>query len=209
MSKTVSRAAKRARFATRTKRSHRLSTGLLLTGTLGLLVVGGVLALLLSRLLSGATDVAAGTAPLLNPGGSETPARRNVAAVAATYGHAPYPLVEAQDGLIRLPLSTFDDYRAHFYTYMHDGRPIEFFVVKSRDGIVRAAFNACDVCYPARKGYHQEGDVMVCNNCGRRFPTDQINIVRGGCNPAPLERSVEGDMLVIRVQDLLAGLIYF
>ncbi|MEM3554980.1 MAG: Fe-S-containing protein, partial [Candidatus Micrarchaeaceae archaeon] len=60
-----------------------------------------------------------------------------------------------------------------------------------------AAFNACDVCYPARKGYHQEGDVMVCNNCGRRFPTNQINIVRGGCNPAPLERAVDGDTLVI------------
>jgi uncharacterized membrane protein len=75
--------------------------------------------------------------------------------------------------------------------------------------VVRAAFNACDVCFPAKKGYHQEGDEMVCNNCGSRFPADQINEVRGGCNPSPLERMVESDTLVIQEQDIIAGLGYF
>jgi uncharacterized membrane protein len=50
---------------------------------------------------------------------------------------------------------------------------------------------------------------MVCNNCGRRFPADQINVVHGGCNPSPLERAVEGDSLVIQVDDIVAGLGYF
>ena len=95
---------------------------------------------------------------------------------AATQGHDPYPLVVAEDGVVRLPLSTFDDYEAHYYTYMHEGQPIEFFVLKSKDGVVRAAFNACDVCFAAKKGYTQDGDEMICNNCGRRFPADQINV---------------------------------
>jgi uncharacterized membrane protein len=128
---------------------------------------------------------------------------------AATIGHDPYPLVEAEDGMVQLSLSTFDDYKAHYFTYMHEGRPIEFFVLKSKDGVVRAAFNACDVCFGSKKGYTQDGDYMVCNNCGRRFPADQINVVQGGCNPSPLQRAVEGDSLVIQVDDIIAGLGYF
>ena len=128
---------------------------------------------------------------------------------AATQGHDPYPLAVAEDGALQFPLSTFDDYAAHHYTYMHEGRPIEFFVLKSKDGVVRAAFNACDVCYLSKKGYTQEGDVMICNNCGRRFPADQINVVHGGCNPSPLDRSVEGDSLIIKVEDVVRGQEYF
>jgi uncharacterized membrane protein len=74
---------------------------------------------------------------------------------------------------------------------------------------VRAAFNACDVCFASRKGYRQEGDEMVCNNCGNRFPSNQINEVRGGCNPSPLTRTLDGDTLVILVDDIAEGLRYF
>jgi len=115
----------------------------------------------------------------------------------------------AQSDAIRLPLSTFEDGLAHFYSHDVEGTRVEFFVLKSSDGVVRAAFNACDVCYPAHKGYHQEGDEMVCNNCGRRFPSRLINEVSGGCNPVPLTRTVEGSDLVIRVDDLAAGIGYF
>jgi uncharacterized membrane protein len=113
------------------------------------------------------------------------------------------------DGAVRLAASTFDDGQARWYTYPTDGGDIEFFVLKSDDGVVRAAFNACDVCFLAKKGYHQEGDEMVCNNCGQRFPSALVNEVRGGCNPSPLERTIEGDELIIQVDDILAGGHYF
>lgn len=129
---------------------------------------------------------------------------------AATQGHAPYPLVEADaDGMIQLPLDTFDDYAAHYYTFLQDDQSIEFFVLKSTDGTVRSAFNACDVCYGSLKGYRQEGQVMICNNCGNTFPADQINIVRGGCNPSPLNRVVKDAYLVIDAADIALGLSYF
>jgi len=32
----------------------------------------------------------------------------------------------------------------------------------------------------------QEGDVLVCQNCGNRFSMDQVEIVKGGCNPVPI-----------------------
>ena len=111
---------------------------------------------------------------------------------------------------VRIPLSKIDDGKAHFYKHTSwTGKTLRFFVLKSSDGIFRAAFDACDVCFEAKKGYRQEGDYMICNNCGRRFPSTRINIEQGGCNPAPLDRQIEGDYLVIKKSDIEKGEGYF
>jgi len=202
-----SRSAKRARFADQEEKKPRGASPLVLIGgiVIALALIGGAV-----FALSGPS----GSASALPADDTSLPesyrtGSQGLLVKAATIGHDPYPLAVAEDGLVRLPLSTFDDYKAHHYTYMHEGRPIEFFVLKSKDGVVRAAFNACDVCFGSKKGYTQDGDHMVCNNCGRRFPADQINVVQGGCNPSPLQRTVEGDSLVIQVDDIVAGLGYF
>ncbi|MCG2767831.1 MAG: DUF2318 domain-containing protein, partial [Anaerolineae bacterium] len=142
------------------------------------------------------------------PEGSST-GEQTASVTAATSGHAPYPALVATDGQARLPLSTFDDGKARYYTYMNGDQPIEFFILQSSDGVVRAAFNACDSCFPSKRGYLQDGEEMVCQNCGLRFASDQINVVRGGCNPSPLQRVVDGDRLVIQEEDIIAGASYF
>jgi uncharacterized membrane protein len=58
------------------------------------------------------------------------------------------------------------------------------------------------MCYHAKKGYHQEGDNMVCNNCGLKFPSSGINEASGGCNPVGLPRTVEGDYIVIKASEI-------
>lgn len=120
-----------------------------------------------------------------------------------------YEKVEAESGEVRILLSDVDDGKAHHYSYQDQDREIKFFVVKSGDGVVRVAFDACDVCFPAKKGYTQDGEYMVCNNCGRLFHASQINVVDGGCNPAPLHRETVGDNLVIKVADILEGARFF
>lgn len=109
---------------------------------------------------------------------------------------------------IRIPLSELSQ-NASFYSIEAAGKPIRFFVIRSSDGVYRSAFDACDVCYWAKLGYHQEGDDMVCNKCQKRFPSKYINDISGGCNPVPLERKIEGKELVIDEQALLAGTLYF
>jgi uncharacterized membrane protein len=102
------------------------------------------------------------------------------------------------------PVSLFEDGKArHFQLDTKDGLTIKYFVIKSSDGVIRAAFDACDVCWPSGKGYVQKGDYMVCRNCGKRFASIKVNVLRGGCNPAPLTRKVVGDNLVIQVKDIL------
>lgn len=104
----------------------------------------------------------------------------------------------------------FEDGKARHFGYTtSDGTSIRYFILKSSDEVIRAAFDACDVCWPHDKGYYQEGDTMVCRNCGRRFASHLINEVRGGCNPAPLARTVENGKVVIQVQDILPGRQYF
>ena len=107
------------------------------------------------------------------------------------------------------PVSHFDDGNARHYEYKTKAFTIEYFIIKSSDGVIRAAFDACDVCWPAGKGYFQQDDVMVCRNCGRKFASVLVNEVKGGCNPAPLNRTLKGDQLIIQVKDILEGKRYF
>mgnify|MGYP001826071120 FL=1 len=110
---------------------------------------------------------------------------------------------------VTFPVSLFEDGKARHFEHVDGKHTIRYFVLKSSDGIIRAAFDACDVCWPAGKGYYQEGDSMVCRNCGRRFASVLVNEVKGGCNPAPLNRSLENGKLVIQIKDILDGKQYF
>ena len=102
------------------------------------------------------------------------------------------------------PVSDFDSGEAKFYSYRTpEGLTIRYFILKSSDGVIRAALDACDTCWSAGKGYHQEGDFMVCNNCGLKFASVRVNEVKGGCNPSPLTRTVENGKVTIKVQDLV------
>lgn len=114
-----------------------------------------------------------------------------------------------QDGTLRFVASDLDDGKARFYRYQGKTAPVDFFLVRSQDGVIRAAFDTCDVCYRERKGYRQEGNDMVCNNCDQHFRTDLVNVVKGGCNPAPLQRQQIGETIVITASDIERGAGYF
>jgi uncharacterized membrane protein len=110
---------------------------------------------------------------------------------------------------VEYPMDMFADGKARHFEYKNGALTIRYFIIQSSDGVIRAAFDACDVCWPAGKGYYQSGDVMVCRNCGRQFASVLVNEVKGGCNPAPLTRTVDNGKLIIQVKDILEGKQYF
>jgi uncharacterized membrane protein len=110
---------------------------------------------------------------------------------------------------VKIPLKALDSGKALFLSLESGGRQMYYFALKSRDGAYRAALDACDVCFKSNRGYRQEGDLMVCNNCGQSFPSNRIGEIKGGCNPHPLARVIEGQDLVIRKADILARGDYF
>ncbi|MEX0776512.1 MAG: DUF2318 domain-containing protein [Phycisphaeraceae bacterium] len=102
------------------------------------------------------------------------------------------------DGEIRIPIADLADGQARFYKFADAGGvPVRFFALRGSDGVYRAALDACEVCYAGRQGYQQQGDEMVCNKCGRSFPSALINEVTGGCHPIGVPRVVvDGDLVI-------------
>ena len=120
----------------------------------------------------------------------------------STAGSSGGPLTPT-NGALEIPVANISDGKAHhFQVKADDGTMVTFFVLKSADGILRAAIDSCDVCYRSGLGYYQEGDNMVCKNCGQKFASNKINEIKGGCNPAPLNRTVNNDKLVIQMKDI-------
>ena len=113
--------------------------------------------------------------------------------------------VSLADGVISLEAEIFSDNLVHYYnTQLPGGKTIYFFVLKDKDGIYRAASNACQVCFDARMGFRQENDFMVCNTCGNKYPLEKIATEKGGCNPGPINPNLEvkNGKIVIKQSEL-------
>ena len=111
---------------------------------------------------------------------------------------------------IRIPLSDIDT-TATFYSHDSGGVTVRYFAVKDAQGAVHVAFDACDVCYEAKKGYKQVGTEMQCLNCGKQFTITSIGTenTAGGCWPSYLTMKLEGNNVVIQKADLEAKTFMF
>ncbi len=88
-----------------------------------------------------------------------------------------------------------------FYPVKIGKKNMEILAVKASDGTIRTAFNTCQVCNGSPRAYYkQEGDILVCQNCGNKFSMDMIEQQRGGCNPIPIfgeDKTDDGTNLTI------------
>jgi uncharacterized membrane protein len=144
---------------------------------------------------------------------NDKPSSSTVAAIrptAAQPAGEPRNAGASADGDIAVAISGVSSGKARFFDYTaSNGASVRFFVIKSSDGVYRAALDACDVCFAAKKGYYQDGDNMVCRNCGRNFPSALVNEVSGGCNPVPVARTIDGNNLIIKASELENRRYYF
>ena len=118
--------------------------------------------------------------------------------------------VASGESEVRIPLSEVNSGQAKFFDVtLPSNTSARFFVIKTSDGVYRAALDACEVCFGAHKGYYQDGDQMVCRKCGRHFSINTVNNGTSGCHPVGLSRRVEGEELVIPTGELQRGAQYF
>ncbi len=115
----------------------------------------------------------------------------------------------AKDGMVTIDTSAIANGQSKHYSYTEAGTTVRFFLVRDAQGVLRAAFDACDVCWQSDKGYKLQEGVMVCINCGMQFPLSRIGAVKGGCNPHPMLYNLDGNTFTITTQELLAGSAYF
>lgn len=95
----------------------------------------------------------------------------------------------SEAGDLVIPIADVSD-QAKFYEYDADGTKLEVIAIKASDGTIRTAFNTCQVCFSSGRGYYkQEGNQLVCQNCGNRFSPDDVEVTKGGCNPVPIQEA--------------------
>tara|TARA_Y100000310_G_scaffold312690_1_gene360249 strand:- start:522 stop:803 length:282 start_codon:yes stop_codon:yes gene_type:complete len=84
-----------------------------------------------------------------------------------------------------------------------NGIKVKFFAVKGSDGNVRTAFDACG----GYKGYKQQGNDIVCNNCGRVFSINGLGTKNKGhgCWPSYLSHKFKNGQIIINTAELNAG----
>ena len=109
---------------------------------------------------------------------------------------APLPAktLVAENNQVRIPLTELTDSSLHFYTADVSGTVVRFMVIHKLNGDYVTALDACQIC--GRLGYRQEGQNIICRNCGASIYVPSIG-ERGGCNPIPVKSTVaEGQVIV-------------
>ncbi|HVB86377.1 MAG TPA: Fe-S-containing protein [Candidatus Dormibacteraeota bacterium] len=116
-----------------------------------------------------------------------------------TNAQTPATILRGQNGEVSIPLSQLRDTNMHFYTADVDNAAVRFFVIHENGGDYVVALDACQICGWA--GYRQEGQNVVCRNCGATIYIPSIG-EKGGCNPIPVKSSVDGESVVIDLSAL-------
>jgi len=126
-------------------------------------------------------------------------------AKSATELSAALPLT-VTEGVVRIPVSTVSDGMLHRFSIQSDGTTVRIIAIQRPDQSIAVAFDACRIC--GSQGYYQSGRNVMCKNCASAINIPTIG-QQGGCNPIPLDSSVQGEQLVIPGDKLLAGSKHF
>jgi high-affinity iron transporter len=120
------------------------------------------------------------------------------------YAHAAAAPIQAtrlaaQGNEVRIPLTDLADSNLHYYTADANGTAIRFLVVHRNNGDYATALDGCQIC--GWSGYRQEGQNVICRNCGAAIYIPSIG-ESGGCNPVALKSRVEGGEVVVDLSAL-------
>jgi len=108
----------------------------------------------------------------------------------------PAQAVTAVNGVVSIPAATVADGRLHFFTVESEGTQIRFLIIRRPNGGYATALDACAICGPA--GYRQDGQNVICRNCGAPIYIPTIG-QSGGCNPIGFASRVDGNQIVFTV----------
>jgi len=112
----------------------------------------------------------------------------------SAYRPEPQAVTLHQDGMVHIPVEQLTSGRLNLYFYEGAAVNVTFMVIKRDEADIAVALSACGICPP--RGYHQEGGVLICDNCNAPINIGTVGMP-GGCNPIPLAASlVDGEVLI-------------
>ena len=61
--------------------------------------------------------------------------------------------------------------------------------MRDSEDSIRTEFNTCRICCSSGRGYYeQDGNVLICQDRGKRFAMDQVEIESADVSPGPVFR---------------------
>ena len=108
------------------------------------------------------------------------------------------------DDRILVDLEQINDGHLHRFEYTTPNKvAVRWIVIKKpNSGAYGVGLDACDVCGNA--GYYERGSQVVCKRCDVVMNINTIGF-KGGCNPIPLNYSIDNGRMVFQLEDILAG----
>ena len=117
----------------------------------------------------------------------------------AGYRPDPQAVTGHADGMVHIPVEALSPGQLNLYLYQGAEAKVTFMVIKRDENEIAVALNACGICPP--RDSHQEGKVLICDNCNAPISMDTVGM-SGGCNPIPLAASLVGGEVQIAAADL-------
>ena len=124
----------------------------------------------------------------------------------AAYRPDPQQVMVQEDGMVHIALAGLKPGQLNLYKYQASETDVTFMVIKREEDDIAVALNACSICPP--RGYHQEGQVLVCDNCNAPINIETVGMP-GGCNPRPLAASLVDGEVQITSADLQSAQVAF
>ena len=106
----------------------------------------------------------------------------------------------AAGGQVEIPVSDLVDSNLHFYTADANGTLLRFLVIRKGNGDYAVALDACQIC--GWSGYRQQGQNVICRNCGAAIYVPSIGQA-GGCNPVAVKARVDAGKISIDLSALV------
>lgn len=81
-----------------------------------------------------------------------------------------------------------------FYSLNYNGTNVEILAAIDKNGNPKVTLNTCQNCMGSPKAFFvQEGDSVVCQNCGIGHQIETIGTAKRGCIPIPIDSLVIDD----------------
>lgn len=107
-----------------------------------------------------------------------------------------------ENGNMYVSFEQVADGALHRYAYTtENGVAIRFIVIqKPNSSAYGIGLDACEIC--GETGYYQKDGLVICNLCDVVMNINTIGF-KGGCNPIPIDYSIENGYIVVPIEGLL------
>ena len=101
---------------------------------------------------------------------------------------------EIADGNAVVALADISDGHLHRFAYDASGTEVRFITILKNGGAYGVGLDACENCGPA--GYFEKNGKIICKRCDVAINPATIGF-KGGCNPIPIDFTVDGGSLMV------------